>query len=54
MENNEDSRSECVTTILQIASNLSLYARNSIANHTADHRSVSVLFSPYVSEMNQK
>lgn len=32
-------------TFLQIASNIALYARNCIANHSVDHRTAKVLFS---------
>lgn len=35
---------------LQIAANLALYARNSISNHSVDHRTINVLFSPQISE----
>lgn len=39
---------------LQIACNLALYARNAIANHSADHRATGVLFSPNISEGVQR
>lgn len=39
---------------LQIASNLALYARNAIANHSADHRATGILFSPTLSEGIQR
>lgn len=42
------ARSERLVGILRIAANLSLYARNAIANHAADHRTVAVLFAPGV------
>lgn len=47
-------RSERMLYILRIASNLALYARNAIANHSADHRTVTVLFSPGVHEGMQR
>ncbi|XP_058056565.1 nuclear pore complex protein Nup205 [Anopheles bellator] len=39
-------RSQHVKYILEVAANLSLYARNCISNHVVDHRSVNVIFSP--------
>lgn len=39
---------------LQIACNLALYARNAIANHSADHRATGVLFSPSISDGLQR
>lgn len=47
-------RNERMLYILRIASNLALYARNAIANHSADHRTVTVLFSPSVHEGMQR
>lgn len=44
------ARSQQIRYILQIASNLALYARNAIANHSADHRTTGVLFSPTINE----
>lgn len=40
------ARSERIVCCLRIGANLALYARNAIANHAADHRTVSVLFAP--------
>lgn len=37
-------------SVLQIAANLALYARNSISNHTVDHRTTKVLFTASVGE----
>lgn len=48
--NNESNKSQHFKYILQIASNLSLYARNCIANHTVDHRTMNILFSPNINE----
>lgn len=39
-----------MAVVLQIAANLVMYARNAIANHSADHRVIRVLFSPSLSE----
>uniref|UniRef100_A0A1B0CE99 Nuclear pore complex protein n=1 Tax=Lutzomyia longipalpis TaxID=7200 RepID=A0A1B0CE99_LUTLO len=39
-----------VRLFLQITANLTLYARNAISNHSADHRSTGILFSPNISE----
>ena len=36
--------------VLQIAANLALYARNSICNHSVDHRTTKVLFAASVGE----
>lgn len=41
---------EQMAVVLQIAANLVMYARNAIANHSADHRVIRVLFSPSLSE----
>ncbi|XP_055390089.1 nuclear pore complex protein Nup205 [Condylostylus longicornis] len=35
---------------LEIACNLSMYCRNTIANHSADHRTTAILFSPSITE----
>lgn len=40
------ARSERIVCCLRIGANLALYARNAIANHAADHRTVRVLFGP--------
>lgn len=53
-QENEVVKPEQVRYILQIASNLALYARNAIANHSADHRTTGVLFSPNVNEGVQR
>lgn len=50
----DSARSERMLYILRIASNLALYARNAIANHSADHRTVTVLFSPNVQDRIQR
>lgn len=47
-------KSEKIRYFLQIAFNLALYARNAIANHSADHRSTGVIFSPSVAEGVQR
>lgn len=49
-ESGEKQKQSRLIFILQIASNIALYARNSISNHSADHRSVNVLFSPNISD----
>jgi nuclear pore complex protein Nup205 len=41
----EKQKNERTVTFLKVASNLALYARNCIANHTVDHRTTKVLFS---------
>ncbi|XP_055523518.1 nuclear pore complex protein Nup205 [Wyeomyia smithii] len=46
----ERERSAHVKHFLQIAANLALYARNSISNHSVDHRTINVLFSPQINE----
>lgn len=43
-----------VKYFLQIASNLALYARNAIANHSADHRATGILFSPTFNDVPQR
>lgn len=40
--------------VLQIACNLALYARNSIANYSADRRTIYILFSPNITDLAQK
>ncbi|XP_055585632.1 nuclear pore complex protein Nup205-like [Uranotaenia lowii] len=46
----EKEKSAHLKFFLQIAANLALYARNSISNHSVDHRTINVLFSPQISE----
>ncbi|XP_058819266.1 nuclear pore complex protein Nup205 [Topomyia yanbarensis] len=46
----ERERSAHLKYFLQIGANLALYARNSISNHSVDHRTINVLFSPQISE----
>lgn len=46
----EQIRSQRIRNILEISSNLALYARNAIANHGADHRATGVIFSPSMNE----
>lgn len=46
--------SDQMTVVLQIAANLVMYARNAIANHSADHRVIRVLFSPSLNEGVQR
>jgi nuclear pore complex protein Nup205 len=41
----EKQRVERTLIFLQVASNIALYARNCIANHSVDHRTTKVLFS---------
>lgn len=48
------SKTQNVKYFLQIATNLALYVRNAIANHSADHRTTYVLFSPNISESIQR
>lgn len=43
-----------MTLVLQIACNLALYARNSIANYSADRRTIYILFSPNITDLAQK
>ncbi|XP_037026300.1 nuclear pore complex protein Nup205 [Bradysia coprophila] len=50
----DSDRSQNIKYFLQIASNLALYARNAIANHSADHRTTGILFSPSVNEGLQR
>lgn len=47
-------KSEQIRYFLQIACNLALYARNAIANHSADHRTTGVIFSPNINEGLQR
>lgn len=47
-------KSQQIQYFLQIGCNLALYARNAIANHSADHRTTGVLFSPNISEGVQR
>lgn len=49
-EQQHKTKSQQIRYFLQIACNLALYARNAIANHSADHRTTGVLFSPSISE----
>jgi hypothetical protein len=44
-ESGEKQKTERLKVFLQIAANLSLYARNCIANHSVDHRTAKVLFT---------
>ena len=39
---------------LEVASNLMLYCRNAVANHSADHRAANIIFSPSVNETMQR
>ncbi|KAL5274824.1 NUP205 family protein [Megaselia abdita] len=39
---------------LEIASNLMLYCRNAVANHSADHRCANIIFSPSINESLQR
>lgn len=54
MEQPDSARTDRMMFILRIASNLALYARNAIANHSVDHRTVTVLFSPSLHEGMQR
>lgn len=47
---NEKERAVHVKFVLQVAANLSLYARNCLANFVVDNRSVNVIFSPSINE----
>lgn len=47
---NEKNKALHLKYVFQIASNLALYGRNSIMNHSTDHKSVNVLFSPNITE----
>lgn len=53
-DNQEKAKILQTKYFLQIACNLALYARNAIANHSADHRATGVLFSPSISEGLQR
>lgn len=53
-DNQQKAKTLQVKYFLQIACNLALYARNAIANHSADHRATGILFSPTVSEGLQR
>lgn len=44
-EESEKQKSERTLTFLQVTSNIALYARNCIANHSVDHRTTKVLFT---------
>lgn len=39
---------------LEVASNLMLYCRNAVANHSVDHRCANILFSPSMNEALQQ
>ncbi|XP_035778429.1 nuclear pore complex protein Nup205-like [Anopheles albimanus] len=45
----ERQRSQHIKYILEVAANLTLYARNCISNHVVDHRTINVIFSPHSS-----
>lgn len=47
---NEKNKALHLKYVFQIASNLVLYARNSIMNNSTDHKTVNVLFSPNITE----
>lgn len=47
---NDKQKAVRLKTFLQIAANLSLYARNCIANHSVDHRTTKVLFTVNMNE----
>lgn len=53
-DNQQKAKTLQTKYFLQIACNLALYARNAIANHSADHRTTGVLFSPSISEGVQR
>jgi nuclear pore complex protein Nup205 len=46
----ENVRASHMKCILEVATNLALYARNSVTNHSVDHRVTSVLFAPTINE----
>lgn len=50
----EKNKSRHIKLFLEIASNLALYARNSIANYSADHRTICILFSPNITNGTQR
>lgn len=54
MDAQQKVKSQQIQHFLQISCNLALYARNAIANHSADHRTTGVLFSPIISEGVQR
>lgn len=54
MDAQQKLKSQQTQYFLQVACNLALYARNAIANHSADHRTTGVLFSPVISEGVQR
>ncbi|XP_055844433.1 nuclear pore complex protein Nup205 [Episyrphus balteatus] len=43
-----------VRYFLETASNLALYCRNAIANHSADHRATGIIFSPSITDSIQR
>lgn len=47
---NEKNKALHLKYVFQIASNLALYARNSIMNNSTDHKTVNVLFSPNITD----
>lgn len=53
-EEEKEGASEHMSVVLQIAANLVMFARNTISNHTASHRVISVLFSPSLNEGVQR
>lgn len=53
-DSQQKAKSQQIRYFLQVACNLALYARNAIANHSADHRTTGVLFSPSISEGVQR
>lgn len=53
-DNQQKAKTLQMKYFLQIASNLALYARNAIANHSADHRATGILFSPTFNEGPQR
>lgn len=53
-DNQEKAKTLQTKYFLQIACNLALYARNAIANHSADHRATGILFAPTISEGLQR
>lgn len=58
-ENSIANSSEVKTTFqvkyfLEISSNLMLYCRNAVANHSADHSCVNITFLPAISETLQR
>lgn len=51
---NEKNKALHLKYVFQIASNLALYCRNGIMNHSTDHKTVNVLFSPNITEALQR